>query len=229
MSHAFRLIVFDFDGTLVDSQRLILAGMKLSFAAHGLPVPAPELVRRVIGLRLDVAVARLLPDPGDTDRVERVAASYRDAFSQLHQQSEYQTPLFPGVADGLRELDTHDVCLGIATGKGRRGLMASLERHDIRKHFVTLQTTDGSPSKPHPDLLLRAMAVVGAEPAATVMIGDTTYDMEMAGNAKTAAIGVAWGYHGTAELQASGAVRVVERFADIPAALTSATEAQPCG
>jgi phosphoglycolate phosphatase len=73
------------------------------------------------------------------------------------------------------------------------------------------------------------MADVGAEPAATVMIGDTTYDMEMAGNAKTAAIGVAWGYHGTAELQASGAVRVVERFADIPAALTSATEAQPCG
>ena len=229
MSHAFRLIVFDFDGTLVDSQRVILAAMAQAFAAHSLPAPAPEAVRRIVGLKLETGIARLLPGPDRADMARRIADSYRDAFFQLHQRPDYQEPLYPGVAEGLRRLDAPNVCLGIATGKGRRGLLAGLERHGIRHHFVTLQTADDGPGKPHPEILTRAMTEVGAHPGETVVIGDTTFDMEMAGNAKVAAIGVAWGYHEPAELRASGAGRIVERFDDLAAALAATSEARVCG
>lgn len=229
MSHPFRLIVFDFDGTLVDSQRAILAAMGQAFAAHSLAGPAPEAVRRIVGLKLEIAVARLLPDPADDEMASRVADSYRNAYFTLRQRPDYDEPLFAGVHEGLQRLNLPQVRLGIATGKSRRGLLACLERHDIRKHFVTLQTAEDGPSKPHPEILRLAMAEVGVEPAETVLIGDTTYDMEMAGSAGVAAIGVAWGYHGTRELRGSGAERIVERFADLPAALAATSRAQACG
>jgi len=229
ISHTFRLIVFDFDGTLVDSQRAILAAMTQAFAVHGLAEPEIEAVRRIVGLKLEKAVARLLPDPSDDAMARRVADSYREAYFVLRRQPEYEEPLFPGVIEGLRQLDAPNVCLGIATGKSRRGLMDCLERHKIRHHFVTLQTAENGPSKPHPEILYLAMAEVGVEPGETVLIGDTTYDMEMAGNAGVAAIGVTWGYHGPTELRASGAKRVVERFADLPAVLAAASRVQICG
>jgi len=229
MSYAFRLVIFDFDGTLVDSQRAILAAMGQAFAAHRLAGPAPEAVRRIVGLKLEIAIARLLPDPSDAKMAARVADSYRDAYFTLRQRPDYEEPMFPGVQEGLQRLDAPQVCLGIATGKSRRGLLACLERHDIRKHFVTLQTAEDGPSKPHPEILHLAMNEVGVEAAETVLIGDTTYDMEMAGNAGVAAIGVAWGYHGAGELRASGAERIVERFADLPAALAATSRVQACG
>jgi len=229
MSHPFRLIVFDFDGTLVDSQRAILAAMGHAFAAHSLAGPAPGAVRRIVGLKLEIAIARLLPNPSDDAMASRVADSYRSAYFTLRQRPDYEEPLFPGVQEGLRRLDMPQACLGIATGKSRRGLLACLERHDIRKHFVTLQTAEDGPSKPHPEILHLAMAEVGAEPAETVLVGDTTYDMEMAGNAGVAAIGVSWGYHGATELRASGARRIVERFADLHAALAATGRVQACG
>jgi phosphoglycolate phosphatase len=228
MSHAFRLIVFDYDGTLVDSQRSIAATMAQAFAAHGLSLPAPAAVRRVVGLKLEPAIARLLPEGDDADLVARVAASYRQVFFAQRQRDDFDEPLFPGVREGLRGLDQPPASLGIATGKSRRGLLAGLERHGLRRHFVTVQTADDGPGKPHPELLLRAMADVGAQPAETVLIGDTTYDMEMAANAKVAGIGVAWGYHDPGELRASGAAHIAERFADLPAALAAVSEARAC-
>ncbi|MHA1600437.1 MAG: HAD-IA family hydrolase [Alphaproteobacteria bacterium] len=229
MSYVFRLIIFDFDGTLVDSQRAILAAMAQAFTAHSLPVPAPEAVRRIVGLKLEIAIARLLPDSTDDAMAHRVADSYRTAYFTRRQRPDYEEPLYPGVQEGLQRLNTPQVCLGIATGKSRRGLLASLERNGIREHFVTLQTAEDGPSKPHPEIVHLAMAEVGVEAAETVLIGDTTYDMEMAGNAGVAAIGVAWGYHGPAELRASGAERIVERFADLPAALATMSRAHACG
>ena len=229
LPHVFRLIVFDYDGTLVDSQRVILAAMTQAFAEHGLPAQAPEAVRRTVGLKLETAIARLLPDPADGDLAGRVAASYRHAFFQIRERPDYDEPLFPGVAEGLRRLEAPNVCLGIATGKSRRGLLAGLKRHGLHRQFVTLQTADDGPAKPHPESLFRAMADVGARPAETVVVGDTTFDMEMAGNAKATAIGVAWGYHAPAELRASGAARIVERFADLPEALAGVGEARACG
>ncbi len=162
MSHPFRLIVFDFDGTLVDSQWMIAQSMARAFEAEGLPAPAPAAVRRVVGLRLEMAAAQLLPDPGDMDTAQRIADSYRNAFQDLHARGEVHEPLFPGARAALARLDQPQVSLGIATGKGRRGLLNSLERHGLSEFFATLQTADDGPGKPHPEILHRAMAEVGA-------------------------------------------------------------------
>ncbi len=212
MSHPFRLIMFDFDGTLVDSQRGIVEAMTCAFDDRGLPRPTPEAVRRVVGLRLEAAAASLLPDPGDMETAVRIAESYRRAFQRLRARNDYHEPLFPGAREALARLDGPEVCLGIATGKGRRGLLASLERHGLSDYFVTLQTADDGPGKPDPTILYGAMAEVGAKREETVLIGDTTYDMQMAMNAEVSAIGVAWGYHHPDELRASGAARVIESF-----------------
>lgn len=223
MSHPFRLIVFDFDGTLVDSQRGIAQSMANAFEAEGFAAPAPDAVRRIVGLRLETAVARLLPDPDDRDTAERVAESYRTASRALHARGDFDEPLFPGARATLERLDRPRVCLGIATGKGRRGLLSSLEHLGLSEFFVTLQTADDGPGKPHPEILHRAMAEVGAGRAETVVIGDTTYDMEMAANAGVRAVGVGWGYHGSEELTASGAARVIESFDALPPCLANLT------
>ena len=226
MTHPFRLVVFDFDGTLVDSQRFIATAMARAFEDQGFPAPAPEAVRRIIGLRLETAAARLLfgsqdPGPDEMETAERIAAAYRIAFQDMRARNLVDEPLYPGARAALAKLDEPHVCLGIATGKSRRGLVSSLERHDLSAFFVTLQTSDDGPGKPHPEILHRAMAEAGAEPEETVMIGDTSYDMEMAVNAGVTALGVDWGYHGAEELRASGAPHVVESFPELPSSLAA--------
>jgi len=216
MDHGFRLILFDYDGTLVDSQRAILHAMAAGFAAADLPAPEATAVRRVVGLNLEIAVSRLCPDPRDGATVNRVADAYRAAFQALRARPDYHEPLFPGVREALAALDRPEVCLGIATGKARRGLLASLERHSLEHRFVTLQTADDGPGKPHPAMLQRAMAETGAAPAETVLIGDTSFDMEMAVNASVPGLGVSWGYHAPEELSASGAAAIIESFAELP-------------
>jgi len=226
MSHTFRLIVFDYDGTLVDSQRAILHAMAEGFAAADLPAPEAAAVRRVVGLSLEVAVARLCPDSMDGITVNRVADAYRDAFHALRTRPDYCEPLFPGVRETLAALDRPEVCLGIATGKARRGLLASLKRHGLQHHFATLQTADEGPGKPHPAMLQRAMAEAGAAPEETVVIGDTTFDMEMAVNAGVTALGVSWGYHAPEELSASGAAGLIGSFAELPPRLAALSQVQ---
>ncbi len=217
----FKLVVFDWDGTLVDSQRYIVAAMTAAFADLDLPAPAPEAVRRVVGLRLETAAAQLLSDPEDMDTAERIARAYRRAFQSLRARGDLHETLFPGARETLALLDEPQVCLGIATGKGRRGLLSSLERHGLRDYFVTLQTADDGPGKPDPEILHRAMAEVGAERTETVLIGDTSFDMEMAANAGVRAIGVGWGYHPADELRGCGAARVIESFSELPASLAN--------
>ncbi len=203
-----RLAVFDCDGTLVDSQHSIIACMAAAFAAAGLAAPAAEAVRRVVGLPLATSVARLCPALG-AGECARVAELYKQAFTDLRRGDAIDEPLFPGVVDLLDALEGEGVVLGIATGKGRRGLRITLEHHGLAGRFVTLQTADDAPGKPHPEMLRRAMAETGADAATTAMIGDTTYDILMALNAGTAAIGVSWGYHPPEELRAAGAHAVV--------------------
>jgi phosphoglycolate phosphatase len=204
-----RLAVFDCDGTLVDSQHSIVACMSAAFAAAGLGAPAAEAVRRVVGLPLAASVAKLSPMLAVAE-CERVAELYKEAFADLRRDRAIAEPLFPGVRDLLDALAAEGVLLGVATGKGRRGLRITLEQHGLLGRFVTLQTADDAPGKPHPEMLRRAMAETGAEAAATAMIGDTTYDIVMALKAGTAAIGVGWGYHPPDELRAAGAHEVVD-------------------
>ncbi len=209
MPQPLRLTLFDCDGTLVDSQNAIVDSMTEAWLAHGLGEPDARTVRRVVGLSLMEAMATLLPDQ-DEHRHAVIAEAYKDAFSARRQRGVLEEPLFPGVLEMLDRLEAAGVLLGVATGKSRRGLLSVLERHGLTKRFVTLQTADIGPGKPHPDMVLRALSETGAGTADTVMIGDTTYDIQMARNARIASIGVAWGYHEVLELQAAGADRIAD-------------------
>jgi phosphoglycolate phosphatase len=206
------LAIFDCDGTLVDSQHAILACMRAAFSAHGCAAPEDAAIRQVIGLSLEEAVSRLAVAGSPA---ALVADAYRDAFFAMRSRPDFHEPLFPGVAAALDSLDEAGFLLGVATGKARRGLLATLERHGLSGRFVTLQTADVNPGKPHPAMLLRAMEECGADPNQTVFIGDTSFDMLMARRAATRAIGVAWGYHGRRELEAAGAELIAERCEEL--------------
>lgn len=219
MTSPLRLVVFDCDGTLIDSQHMIVAAMDRAFAAHGLDALPREQVLSIVGLSLDEAIYALVPHVGEALR-RRVTGSYKDAFFELRRRTDLAEPLFPCVREMLETLAAReDVLLGIATGKSRRGLAHALEAHDLGHYFVTLQTADDAPSKPHPEMLRRAMSATGAVPRDTVLIGDTSYDMEMARAADVHAFGVDWGYHAPALLRAAGAHRVLSGFAELATAL----------
>lgn len=210
-----RLAVFDCDGTLVDSFAAIDAVMRQAFARHGFPGPEADHVRGVIGLELEAAIKGLLPGTGPEIH-ENVSASYREISDQRRRDGSRKDPLYPGAADAVRQLDSRDWLLGVATGKSLHGLRQTLHAHALLDRFVTLHTPDTSPGKPNPDMLIQAMDATGTRREETVMIGDTTYDMEMAANAGVAAVGVAWGYHPAGDLRDAGADEVASSFADLP-------------
>lgn len=212
----FRLIVFDLDGTIVDSQSAIVNAMQTAFTGLGLALPAGEEIRRGVGLSVEAACERLLPPGSSAADGLLLAAAYRQAFAQQRLQPDYLEPLYPGVRETLAVLDRPEGFLGIATGKSRRGLIATLSQHDLLRHFSTLQTADAHPSKPDPSMLLQAMAEVGVEPEETAFVGDTVYDMAMAKRAGACAVGVSWGYHGVDELRAAGAWDIATRFDQLP-------------
>ncbi len=209
-----RLAVFDCDGTLIDSQINICLSMEAAFEQSGIVAPARSSIRRVVGLSLVEAVAMLLPE-AETGLHAHVAADYKRAFQGLRAGGLIDEPLFDGIADLLDGLRDDGWLLGIATGKSDRGLRLALDQHGLTDHFVTLQTADRHPSKPHPSMVMTAMAEAGADPADTVVIGDTSFDVAMALNAGTRALGVTWGYHDTADLVRAGAHAIARRPADL--------------
>lgn len=215
-----RLAVFDCDGTLIDSAASICRAMDMAFARAALAPPCPKAVRRIVGLSLVEAAAALLPAADDALH-RTVAGHYKTAFQSMRASGHIDEPLFDGIADVLERLTADGWLLGVATGKSDRGLSLALAQNGIAEHFVTLQTADRHPSKPHPAMLEAAMAEAGIAPEATVVIGDTSYDMLMAANAGTRAVGVAWGYHPSHELTAAGAHAVAAH----PSALVELLEA----
>ena len=203
-----KLVIFDCDGTLVDSQHGIVKSMSQAFEAEGLSPPPREAILGGVGLSLVPAVLRLAPEL-DHARAERVVARYRSEFRGLRLEGTYQEPLYDGMFELVQELSARDDhLLGVATGKSLRGVKALFERFDFDQHFTTVQTADTHPSKPHPSMIETAMREAGCAAERTVMIGDTTFDMEMAGNAGVHAVGVNWGYHPAGHLSRSGAVQV---------------------
>lgn len=212
-----KLVIFDVDGTLSDSQHQICAAMDWGFAQLGLPVPPRSAILSIVGLSLPEAVARLVPQ--ETAQTQaRIVAFYKESY-KTRRISE-PAPLFAGARDCLDRLAGRDeLFLGVATGKSRRGLDALFEHHGLDGYFITRQVADDHPSKPHPSMLFTALAEAGAEARDAVMIGDTTYDIEMGRAAGIATIGVSWGYHPVAELIEAGADRIVEDFAALEAAL----------
>ena len=221
-----RLIIFDCDGTLIDSQHAIIASMARAFDAHDLEVPANAAIRRVVGLSLTDAIERLHP-AGETTHHQTLAESYKTAFADARAAVDFEEPLFPGAHEALAALDAAGYLLGIATGKSRRGLDRTLERHGLQGRFVTLQTADDGPGKPHPGMVQRSMDETGVDPGRTTVVGDTTYDIAMARSAGAYAVGVAWGYHAAHELREAGAHAIVEQFGAVAGAVALLMDPAP--
>ena len=209
-----KLAIFDCDGTLVDSGATIYRALGAAFAQHGLELPPAEVSRKVIGLSLTEAMSALLPH-ASTDKHLQLAEDYKRAFWSLRAAGEVEEPLFDGVLELLDALEADGWLLAVATGKSDRGLRHCLEQHGIHARFVSLQTADRHPSKPHPSMVEQALADANAAAATSFVVGDTSFDMAMAVNAGAAAIGAAWGYHDAHELLEAGAVAVAERPAEV--------------
>jgi phosphoglycolate phosphatase len=214
-----KLVIFDCDGTLVDSQNGIVAAMDYAFRALDLPPPTRAQTLAVVGLSLPEAFSIIAAEHDRATRI-RLAERYRNAFFELKREPAHHEPLFDDAGEVIQALGRRtDLLLGIATGKSRRGVDRLFDREGWHQFFTTVQTADDHPSKPHPSMILRAMEEAGAEPCDTVMVGDTTFDMEMAAAAGVSSIGVAWGYHRVVELVESGATSIVDRYLELPAAI----------
>ena len=216
-----QLAIFDCDGTLVDSGATIYSAVAEAFAEHGMAVPPPRECRRVIGLSLPQAMHALAPDAEPAQRA-RLTETYKAKFIRARSEGRVEEPLFDGIAELLDALEAAGWLLAVATGKSDRGLGHCLDCHGLVSRFVSLQTADRHPSKPHPAMALQAMAEAGAAPETTIVIGDTSYDMGMARAAGATGIGAGWGYHDPDELLAGGAAAVADRPLDVPGLIEQA-------
>lgn len=209
-----KLVIFDVDGTLVDSQAHILAAMQHAFDAQGLPCPDRGAVLSIVGLSLPEAFARLAPDH---DR-HALAEGYKGAFGTL--RAEGMSPLYPGARAVLDRLAARDdLMLGVATGKSQRGLRHVFDAHDLHGHFITRQTADDHPSKPSPAMIHAALREAGVDARDAVMIGDTSYDIDMGKAAGVRTVGVRWGYHPVEQI--AHADSLIDRFEALDAVLDS--------
>jgi phosphoglycolate phosphatase len=213
-----RLIVFDMDGTLVDTGAVIARHMATTFIEHGLPAPTPEQSNSVIGLSLEIALGQLAAC--DAAMARQLAQSYRKHYRAMLEGGGQHEPLYAGAIEAVTRLATDETSiLGIATGKSLHGARRVLELHSIIDHFVTIQTPDHNPSKPHPGMMFRACEETGIEPSRAVMIGDTTFDMELGVAAGAKTIGVTWGYHERVRLEQAGADLIIDDYADLDVAI----------
>lgn len=216
-----KLVIFDCDGTIVDSQAGIVLSMDHAFRSLHMTPPARDAILSVVGLSLPEAFSALAPEAEYETRRD-LAERYKSAFRELNHDPADSDGLFPLAKDTINALAARgDLILGIATGKSRRGVERLLDAEGWQNAFATIQTADDHPSKPHPSMIHKAMLETGTSPSATVMVGDTTYDIEMARAACCGALGVTWGYHRRDELIEAGAHAVIDDYAALPAALNS--------
>lgn len=218
MSGEICLVIFDVDGTLIDSQAHIVASMRGAFEGLALPPPSREATLSIVGLSLPVAMARLAPDLDEATQ-DRLVDGYKASFQALRKSGEgdAMSPLYPGALEMIEQLAARDeVFLGIATGKSRRGLDHLFDLHGFGPKFHTVQVADDHPSKPHPSMVEACLRQTGVAADRAVIVGDTTYDIEMGRAAGIHALGVDWGYHSADMLMAAGARRVLSAFSDLP-------------
>jgi phosphoglycolate phosphatase len=212
MPKPLKLVIFDCDGTIVDSQHMIVAAMHEAYGWHGMVMPPRAAVLSIVGLSLREAFETLGKDqPGFP--VATMVERYKTAFHVMRDGEKHLEPLYPGAAEAIVSLARRDdVLLGIATGKSQRGVRAVLGMHGLLDHFITIKTAEDAPSKPHPGMVLDAMREAGVTPEDTVVVGDTVYDIAMARAAGATAVGVTWGYHEASALAEAGAYAVIDRF-----------------
>lgn len=213
-----KIAIFDCDGTLVDSQANICLAMEHAFDEAGIVPPSRHATRRIVGLSLVEAMRVLLPE-AEENLHQEMAERYKASYLILRNNGLEHEPLYDGIAALLSKMDESGWLLGVATGKSDRGLERCLDHHGLKGLFVTLQTADRHPSKPHPAMVHQALADVGAEAANAVVIGDTVYDIHMGRAARTRTIGVNWGYHRVEELREAGADAIAESMDELEALL----------
>ncbi len=201
----FRLLVFDWDGTVVDSTMPIVRAVQAAYCDLGLAPPEEKAARYIIGLKLDTAFFHLSPDLSE-GKIEALLERYRYHYLQ----GDAEIPLFDGMRALLEKLDQEDYFLGVATGKSRKGLDRMLRQNGLMQRFHATRCADESFSKPHPEMLLYLMERLGVTPDETLMIGDTTHDIQLAKNAGTQALAVSYGAHDLDSLQKSQPLAIVD-------------------
>ena len=209
-----KLAVFDVDGTLIDSRAILKQCSDTAFEMLDLPPPPYEALRQIVGLSLHEGLAQLAPDQPPAV-LDELIARYKSGFGDLHRQPGFVEPLYPGASDLLNRLKREGWRIAMATGKSRRGVEIVMAMHGWTELFDTTHCADDGPGKPDPAMLRCAMVALGAEPACTVMVGDTAHDVRMARAAGVRAVGVTWGFHTRTEIEAAGADAVAETFEDL--------------
>jgi phosphoglycolate phosphatase len=203
-----KLVIFDFDGTLVDSRKLIIESHRVIFGEFGFALPPEEKSLALIGMSLELVLLQLA---GPEAPVAQMAAAYRRTLPLLRADPAFADVPFGGAADLLRELAARsDVRLGVATGHVSHAVAPALERFGWQNYFCTVQTADKAPSKPHPGMILQALSEAGVSAEHAIMVGDTAFDMEMARAADVRGVAVSWGYHCSERLREAGASRIVD-------------------
>lgn len=208
-----KLIIFDFDGTLVDSRSLILESHRIVFSDFGFPLPLPADCLSLVGKTLDLILAQLA---GPTAPIRDMVRAYDLLLPRLRADPIFAEKPFDGIDQLLRDLSSApNIVLGMATGHTSVTVAPALAALQWRDFFRTIQAADMAPSKPHPAMLLQALEATGLKPENAIFIGDTTYDMEMARTAKVRSIGVSWGYHSLEQLAGAGAHRVASTVEEL--------------
>ena len=207
----FQLLVFDWDGTLADSEACILGAMHLAVADAGLPECSNTQIRNIIGLSLDGAIESLFPQI-ETKKRNSIADSYREYYFST---STSAVPVFEGVVETLEMLNQKNYFLAVATGKSRRGLDRSLGETGLDKYFHTTRCADEAFSKPHPQMLIDIMKIFGTEESNTLMVGDSEYDLQMANNAGTESVAVSYCVHNAERLQQCEPLGIIHNITEL--------------
>ena len=208
-----KLVIFDFDGTLVDSRKLIVESNRIVFGEFGFALPSEDESFALVGMSLELVLPRLA---GPDAPVEQMVAAYQRVLPQIRADAAFAEVPFDGAADLLSALSEHeDVRLGIATGHVSHMITPALERFGWLGHFCTVQTADKAPSKPHPGMVHQALREANVEAADAIMVGDTAFDIEMACAAGVRGVAVSWGYHRPDRLRDAGALRVVSEMKEL--------------
>lgn len=210
MPKQFDLIIFDWDGTLVDSSQIIVDSIQAASADAGLPVPTAAASRSIIGLSLRNAILQLFPEITEP-QLQLLVERYGYHFHTR----DHEIPLFEGVPEALTALGDAGIMLAVATGKGRRGLDHAMQSSGLRPHFIASRCADECHSKPHPQMLHELMDELGASPERTLMIGDTSYDLQMARNAEVASLAVTFGAQSLDALLPFEPLAAFDRFTDL--------------
>ena len=216
MAKQFELLVFDWDGTLMDSAGAIVSSIQAACRDIGIPQPSDAAARHIIGLGLNEAIRALLPDLAEAD-YGRLVERYRHHF--LARDNEL--PLFPGARETIADLHETGFLLAVATGKTRRGLERAFKTSGLRALFNGSRCADESISKPHPAMLLELMDEFDVTPERTLMIGDTSHDLQMAANAGVASVAVSFGAHSRDSLLALGPLACADNWSELKLWLTT--------